>query len=81
MFDGATFTQKFTGQQLAPSALPEFVRDPLKEEVEFDYGVAQLEHMVEAADGGVIRLRPPMMADLVRLLNNDVVSGRVIHSL
>ncbi|MEU0315117.1 hypothetical protein [Nocardioides sp. NPDC006273] len=81
VIDGATLNAIYTGKRIAHSALPEFAQEVIKEEVEIRYGVAQLEHMVAAADGGIVRLQHPKMPDLVRYMNHQAPYGQAIHEL
>jgi AbiTii len=68
LIDGATGAGYVKRQRLAPSTLPDFAQEHLKEEVQLRDGVGALEGLLDAPE---IKLSPPMAADLVRVMNSE----------
>lgn len=58
-----------TGQSVAPSSLPDFVQENVKERVTLYFPIAQIEEMAESKEA--IRLTLPMAADLAGLLKRE----------
>jgi AbiTii len=71
--DGATPVGTVTGQPIAPSHLPDFVQETVKEEFKFGSGVGELEELARHAEtsGEAAKLQLPMGGDLVRLMNSE----------
>lgn len=67
--DGITGNMFVTGQAVAPSALPDFVRDVVKEQVELRDGIGQIEQLASMAE---IKLGLPGGGDLVRVMNAEI---------
>lgn len=81
MIDGISGWHQFSRRHIAPSDLPEFVRDRIKEEAPFAQGVGTLEEFV-SQEGDSVLLSPPGSADLVRYWNDSVNSDtQDIHRL
>ena len=64
--DGIAGNYQVTGEQLAPSRIPDFARHIVSERLELRYGVGSLEALLQQPD---IKLQPPGASDLVRLMN------------
>lgn len=80
MIDGVNANVHITGQQIAPSSLPGFAREHLREEVELRDGVGALEALARHGETGErIKLSPPMAADLARLMNHE--SGNPLQQI
>lgn len=70
--DGTTINARITGQNIGSLALPDFAREHITERVELPFGVGELESLVRnSAKGEVIKLSPPMAADLVYYMNSE----------
>jgi len=69
--DGATPGGLITGQPIAPSVLPDFVQENVKEEFKFMTGVGELEAVAGSAEaaGDPVKLQLPMGGDVARLMN------------
>jgi len=64
--DGIAGNYQVTGEQIAPSRIPDFAQHLVSERLELRYGVGSLEALLQQAD---IKLQPPGASDLVRLMN------------
>jgi AbiTii len=64
--DGVAGNYHVTRQAFPPSALPDFARDKIKDEVELRDGVGSIEALLQMDE---IKLSPPMASDLVRYMN------------
>jgi hypothetical protein len=71
--DGATARGLITGQPIAPSMLPDFVQEKVKEEFKFMAGVGELEAVAGSAEaaGDPVKLQLPMGGDVARLMNAE----------
>jgi hypothetical protein len=69
--DGISGNYKVTRQQFPPSALPDFARERISEELELRDGVGAIEALLGRSD---IKLMPPGASDLVRLMNAENAS-------
>lgn len=79
--DGLVGWTQFKSKNIPPSALPEFVRDSIKEEVQFGQGVGTLEEFAASANDAVL-ISPPGSSELVRYWNDEVDSDtQEIHRL
>jgi hypothetical protein len=67
--DGISGQYKVTGEQLAPSALPDFARDHITERLELRHGVGDIEVMSQQPE--VVMLQPHGASDLARLMNAE----------
>jgi hypothetical protein len=78
--DGATMTGLVTGQPIARSALPDFVRKHVREEVELRDGVGAIEPLAKHAqeDGGKAKLSLPMGGEIARVMNADLSGQRIL---
>lgn len=74
--DGIAGNYQVTGEQIAPSRIPDFARNVVSERLELRYGAGSLEALLQQAD---IKLQPPGASDLVRLMNAQ--DGTMIVSL
>jgi AbiTii len=74
--DGIAGNYQVTGEQIAPTRIPDFAREVVSERLELRYGVGSLEGLLQQAD---IKLQPPGASDLVRLMNAQ--DGTMIMSL
>ncbi len=82
--DGATLDAKITGQPIAPSSLPDFVQEKVKEEFKFYNGIGELEELVRSSEksGEPVKLQLPMGADIARIMNQEsVASGQTILTI
>ena len=69
--DGLSGFHQIKGQTIAPTDLPDFVREHIKEYVELPFGVGELEAIVRDHNADEpVRLSLPLAADLARLLNS-----------
>lgn len=68
LIDGISGSYQITRQQLAPSALPDFARDHISDEVELRDGIGGIEALLKHAE---IKLQPPRASDLARLMNAE----------
>lgn len=68
MLDGVSGNVQIRQQQLAPTALPDFAQEHIKEEVQLRDGVGGIEALLQQAE---IKLMPKMAADLARVMNAD----------
>jgi len=69
MMDAMTVRAQITGQPFSPSALPEGIREHIKEEVPLREGVGQIEAMLKQPK---IMLSLPGASDIVRLMNHEI---------
>lgn len=69
LIDGFTFGAQITGQQIAPSSIPDYASEVIKPEATLTMGIAVLERM--ALNDKAVQLQHGGMADLVRLMNHD----------
>lgn len=69
--DGATFKAQITGQQIRPGALPDPMRDHIKEELPLRMPLAEILEAVKTADGNVVRMGLPGGADIAALMNYE----------
>ncbi|BCW45175.1 hypothetical protein StoSoilB5_23590 [Arthrobacter sp. StoSoilB5] len=82
LIDGIAGWAQFQRQVIAPSSLPEFAQDAIKEEVPLSQGIGQLEELAGHANGDTVMLSPPGSAELVRLWNHENQSDtHEIHRL
>lgn len=82
--DGATLAGSITGQPIAPSSLPDFVQEKIKEEFQFHNGIGELEELVRSSEksGEPVKLQLPMGADIARILSQESgVSGQTILTI
>jgi hypothetical protein len=68
VIDGMTATHQIEGQQIAPSALPDFVREHVREEVELRDGVGAIQALVDKDE---IRLGLPMASEIAAYMNAE----------
>lgn len=68
LLDGIAGNYKVSRQRLAPSALPDFAQEYIKEEVQLSEGVGAIEALLEQPQ---INLSPVMASDLARFMNAD----------
>lgn len=66
--DGISGHVQVTGQAVAPSSLPDFTHDTIKEKVPLRAGIGQIEEMAKRSE---IKLSLPGGADLVRYMNAE----------
>jgi hypothetical protein len=78
--DGATFRGYITGQQISPTALPEFAQGFMTETPILTNPISELEDLSRSSDNTVM-LSPPDAQDLVRLWNHENQSGDQITRL
>lgn len=82
LIDGIAGWTQFRRQHIAPSALPEFAQDAIKEEVSLVQGIGTLEELAARSDGDAVLLSPPGSAELVRFWNDELQSDtQEIHRL
>ena len=79
LVDGSNFHAIITGQQLAPSDVPEFAREEISGELGLRMAVAAVEQMARKPDGS--QLQHPGMADLVRYMNATNGGSSTIHRM
>jgi hypothetical protein len=80
--DGLVGWTQFKSKHIPPSALPEFVRDSIKEEVQFGQGVGTLEEFAASSANSAVLISPPGSSELVRYWNDEVDSDtQEIHRL
>jgi hypothetical protein len=73
LIDGVTFTAKITGQQIAPSSLPDFVQETIGERFEFRSGVGEVEELVRSCErsGEPAKLQLPGGSEVARLMTQE----------
>lgn len=78
LIDGVSGFNQITRQPIAPSSLPDFAREHLKDEVELRDGVGSIEALAQQDE---IRLGPPMASDLVNYMNahNTIPGQHITH--
>lgn len=79
--DGATPAAHIKGQPIAPSSLPDFVQEKIREEFEFRSGIGELEELVRSSErsGEPVKLQLPMGADIARIMSQEsAASGQTI---
>lgn len=82
LIDGIAGWTQFRRQQIAPSSLPEFAQDAIREEVSLLQGIGTLEDFAARADGDAVILSPPGSAELIRHWNYEIDSDtQEIHRL
>jgi hypothetical protein len=69
MIDGATAGGLIQHQQIPGSAIPDFARARVSEELQLRQGVGELEALLQHED---IRLQPPMASELARLMTAEL---------
>jgi hypothetical protein len=82
--DGAKLNGTITGQQIAPSSLPDFVQEKIGEEFKFFGGIGELEELVRSSEqsGEPAKLQLPMGADIARVMTSELGDrGQVILSV
>jgi len=80
--DGIAGWNQFRRMTIAPSSLPEFAQDAIKEEVSLLQGIGTLEELVARSDGDAVILSPPGSTELVRLWNDELdIDTQEIHRL
>jgi hypothetical protein len=65
---------QITGQQISPRALPDFVREHVREEVPLGHAIGEIEAMVERANasGGSLKMTLPDSQDILAIMNQDI---------
>lgn len=83
MIDGIAGWTQFKRHHVAPSALPEFARESISEEVVFQHGVGTLEEFaVRTDEGDSVLISPAGSADLIRYWNHEIGSDvQELHRL
>jgi hypothetical protein len=74
MVEAVTAVAHVNNQRIAPSALPDFVQEHIKEEFQFRQGVGELEALVQhtgADDSGGVKLSLPMAAEIGRVMDQE----------
>ena len=79
LIDGSTFHAIITGQQMAPSDIPDFAREEISGELGLRMGVAAVEQMARKPEGS--QLQHPGMADLVKYMNATSEGSGTIHRM
>lgn len=79
LIDGSNFHAIITGEQLAPSDIPDFAREEITGELGLRMGVAAVEQMARKPDGS--HLQHPGMADLVNYMNATNGGSSTIHRM
>lgn len=59
-------------QTVAPWEFPEFARDAMSGPVRLSMGIAEIQGMTIRGDGGMVRLSPPGVSELMFLINHEV---------
>ncbi len=74
VIDGVQGMTLITGQQISPSALPDFTHGLISNEVPMAQGIGEIESLIESEsddDSSMVRLMPPGADDLVRYMNSE----------
>ncbi|MGK2879249.1 MAG: hypothetical protein ACSLE6_00135 [Mycobacterium sp.] len=79
LIDGSNFHAIITGQQVAPSDIPDFARDEISGQLGLRMGVAAVEQMARKPDGS--QLQHPGMAELVSYMNATNQGSSTIHRM
>jgi hypothetical protein len=72
--DGISGWTQFRHRHIAPSVLPKFARDSIKEEAHFVQGVGTLEAFASQSGDDAVLIAPPGSSELVRYWNEEVDS-------
>lgn len=78
--DGATMTGLISQQAIAPTELPDFVQEKVKEQVDLRDGVGAIEALVSRAEsqGEAVKFSLPLGADIARVMSGDMQGQRIL---